>query len=304
MNLKALLDEAKNSLAVLRHELLLSNGADIVHCFFEGQTDESFYGAHIRPYLKIGQKITSHFCGNKDAVYNTFSDLHSKIKAPTLGLFFVDKDIDDLVPVGRISHPSIHVTETYSVENYLADVVVIERVIGELFRLGSGHRACTELCEMYHKEYEKCSDFLLQLMAWILFHRRNGQRPNLNNIKLEQLCGVNDQFQFWSLPFSDAITSLDKWTQAVTPPTYLADSHPQLLTELKLVKRESVLRGKFVLWFVVVFLRIIRSNIAAHEPSRTINVEISVKTAIDLLGPRCPTPASLSTFLARNFAMP
>ena len=297
MNLKKLLDEAKNSLAVLRHDLLLSNGSDVLHCFFEGQTDESFYGTHIRSYLKAEQKLVSHFCGNKDSVYKAFTELHSKIKPPTLGLFFVDKDLDDLIPVNRIVDPAIHVTDTYSIENYLSHVFVIERAIAEIYKLGSGHSACLALCSAYNTEYNTCAEFLTHVMAWILFHRRQGNRPNLNNIKLNEMCEVSSDFIFSARPFSSLISDLDKWTQVSTPASYINNSHQHLLKELSTYKKESILRGKFVLWFVVLFLKAVKSKISDHEPSRTISVDISAKTALDLLGPRCQIPVSLSAYL-------
>lgn len=297
MNLKTLLDEAKNSLAVLRHELLLSNGANALHCFFEGQTDESFYGTHIRSYLKAGQKMVGHCCGNKDSVYKAHADLLPKIKPPTLALFFVDKDLDDLIPIPRLADPAIYVTDTYSIENYLSNVLVIERAIGEIYRLGSGHTACAEMCKLYCTAYTQSSYFLSQLTAWILFHRRNGSRPNLNNINLDQICKISDDFAFSNNPLATVVPLLDIWTQVTTPGDYLTTYHAALESELGTYPREKIIRGKFVLWFVVLFLRVVKNKLVNHTPRRIINADISSKTALDLLGPRCALPASLSQYL-------
>lgn len=300
MNLKALLDEAKNSLAVLRHNLLLNNGVNVIHCFFEGQTDESFYGTHIRLHLKAEKKMISHFCGNKESVYKAFSEISTKIQPPSLGLFFVDKDLDDLIPIQRTVNPAIYVTNTYSIENYLADASVIERAIAEIYRLGSGHAACIAISQAYITEYRKCTAFFTQLTAWILFHRREGNRPNLNNIKLEQICQINQEFEFSAKTLGIAIPLLDKWTKVTTPEDYLSTHHTILEVELSNHSAESILRGKFVLWFVVIFLKVVKNKIVSHPPTRNISTEISMKTALDLLGPRCTTPPSLDRYLAMH----
>lgn len=300
MNLKSLLDEAKNSLAVLRHNLLLSNGANVLHCFFEGQTDESFYGAHIRLHLQTGKKLVSHFCGNKDSVYQAFTELNKKICPPSLGLFFVDKDLDDLIPIQRVIDPVIYVTNTYSIENYLAEIHVIERAIAEIYRLGSGHSACNAFAQAYKTGYSKCAIFFTHLTAWILFHRRKGNRPNLNNIKLEHICQINQNFQFSAETLVAAIPLLDQWTQVSTPEDYLSAHHTILNGELANYSTESILRGKFILWFVVIFLKVVRNNIEVHPPIRKISTEISIKNALDLLGPRCTTPPSLNRYLAMH----
>lgn len=300
MNLKTLLDQAKNSIAVLRHDLLLNNGSNAIHCFFEGQTDESFYGSHIRKSLGNARHFQAHICGNKDSVFSTFQELSGKIKPPTIGLFFTDKDIDNIIPVNRPKHASIYTTELYSIENHLADLDVIDRTISEVFRLGSGHAVCAALLATYQTQFEKSSKFFTEVMAWILFHRRTGSRPNLNNILLNSLCNISPQLEFHSLNIGEAIPQLDQWTEANTPANYLHDFHQALVDEINSYPKYSAIRGKFVLWFVVAFLNAVKNEICNHAPRRKISTEISIKTALDVLAPRVQTPATLSSFLRQH----
>lgn len=153
-----------------------------MHAFFEGKTDESFYGTFLRSELPIKWRLKTYICNNKDGVYFHFEqlkNLHSNVQPL---LFFVDKDIEDIIPFPRVADERIHVTDYYSVENYVVTSDCIERIWAEIFRQGSGTSVALELSSTFENALSTAHDIFLDMMSWILFHRRQGNRPNLDCI--------------------------------------------------------------------------------------------------------------------------
>jgi hypothetical protein len=301
------LDTLKDSLTdstVLKHEFLLcyNPSEKIVHAFFEGKTDESFYGTFLRTELPELWRLKTYICNNKDGIYYHYSqleNLHSDIQPL---LFFVDKDIEDIIPFPRIQDPKIHVTEFYSVENYVVTSDCIERVWAEIFRQGSGSGVAIELTSTFEQALSAVHDIFLDMMAWILFHRREGNRPNLDCIITKDLFTINEELMLnRNFTAIELYEYLDLKTKLNTDKNEYS-TISTLRDELMVFEAKAVIRGHNEMDFFIEFYSKLKS-VVAKESNNKIRPQpdITNSNVLDVLGPRTAIPNSLKHFLEYHF---
>jgi hypothetical protein len=68
-----------------------------VHAFFEGHDDEVFYRRFLEQYVAAGSRLYGYRCDGKQRVYEAFSQITARYPAIRSVLFFVDKDLDDIL---------------------------------------------------------------------------------------------------------------------------------------------------------------------------------------------------------------
>jgi hypothetical protein len=301
------LDILKVSLSdntVLKHEFLLcyNPSEKIVHAFFEGKTDESFYGTFLRTELPELWRLKTYICDNKDGVYYHYEqlkNLHSEIQPL---LFFVDKDIEDIIPFQRVQDPKIHVTEFYSVENHVVTSDCIERVWAEIFRQGSGSSVALELTSTFDQALSAAHDIFLDMMAWILFHRREGNRPNLDCIITKELFTINSELVL-SRNFNT--TELYEYLDLKTKNQTDTDEYSTISTlrnELMGYEPKAVIRGHNEMDFFIAFYKKLKSVVADESDNKIKpQPDITNGNVLDVLGPRTAIPASLKCFLEYHF---
>src|SRR5262245_6597495 len=133
-----------NFVDILRHsrvnvgtpflEFLLQYKRDdeILHVFFEGIEDECFYANFLNNKLPETWSYIPYNCSGKKFVYDIHRRINWKAYSSNKVLFFVDKDLSDILPETYPSADNIFVTEFYSVENYITTDYMIRRVFREL----------------------------------------------------------------------------------------------------------------------------------------------------------------------------
>jgi len=288
---------------VITHIFLLEYDPhrNIIHAFFEGKTDESFYGTFIRRIKPAEWKLKTYVCGNKDSVYYHFEKLSSKHKKHQPLLFFVDKDIEDIIPFPRPDDESIYVTDYYSVENYIVTGEAIEQVWSEIFRQSSGTPESDKLVQTFATALNEMHDVLLGIMSWVLLHRREEARPNLDCIHTGDYFKINDEFEVSrALNQEETIELLDKQTKIMTSEKQ-KKKIGQCKTELLAYQAKEVIRGHNEIDFFITFIKKLK-NVAAKESGNKIkaNIEITKANIIDIMGPRVAIPGGLEEFLQRH----
>ncbi len=165
-----------------------------IHAFFEGDSDSSFYTGFLHSFAG-GRDVCPHRCGNKDGVYDTFHRVMTH--KPPLGtpLFFVDKDLSDILSETRTSATNIYVTDYYSIENYLVTSDMLRRVLNEIFHFTGTAQDPGPIVEKFASGVEQFHASILPIMAWIVCLRYHGHRPNLNNVKLSRVFLINDELE-------------------------------------------------------------------------------------------------------------
>lgn len=286
--------------AISKHEFLLcyNSHEKIIHAFFEGKTDESFYGTFLRAKTPSEWLLKTYICNNKDGVYYNFNQ-HKKLHSNTsILLFFVDKDIEDLIPYPRLENENIYVTDYYSVENYVVTTDCIERVWAEIFRQGSGSIVAQELSSSFSAALLVAHDILLDMMSWILFHRRIKNRPNLDCIQTKELFSINQDLivkrEFTDEKMYDYLDCKTKLTTDKSEQSKIRS----LKIELCSYEPKAVIRGHNEMDFFIEFYKKLKS-VAANQSKNKIKPlpDITSSNVLDILGPRTPIPESLNIFL-------
>lgn len=294
------LEVSMNEDTVITHMFLLEYNPHIsaVHAFFEGKTDESFYGTYIRNLKPEDWKIKTYICGNKNKVYYAHRELSDKHEKHQPLLFFVDKDLEDIIPINRLEDKSIYVTSYYSIENYIVTHDAIDRIWSELLRQSSGTQVSDKLTEAFIAALEDIHSILIDIMSWALMHRREENSLNLGSIRTKDYFRIDDELKvIRKLDLNDMIILLDIQTKQNTTPI-LKEKIIQCRDELLKYKPKEIIRGHNEIEFFVEFIKRLRETSAKKlgKPIR-IHVEITSANAIDIMGPRVRIPEGLEVFL-------
>ena len=302
MTLGMMLAAAREKPIAVVHRFLLQHNpsADAIHAFFEGRTDESFYGPNIRRLKKDEVNYYSYVCGNKRNVYGSYNLLRQKGINLDPIMFLVDRDIDWFLGVRYEISEHIYITDYYSVESHLVDERLLLQVWAEIIRQGSGGAITEFIQNSYRIALSEYTNLAIDLMAWFIYHVRKGNKPNLNNAKLGRLYNITDSLVInWHETLDDTILKMDEWCDVETDLDNWHTEHPSINTQMTQHDSLLLIRGKWLLDFFVSFLRAL-TNIARREPGVTVPLEISEANALDILGPRVKIPCSLSDYLKRK----
>lgn len=276
----------------------------VVHAFFEGKTDESFYGTAIRNLLREGYELKTYICGKKDSVLYHYREIGHKTNTIQPLLFFIDKDIDDIIPVEVEKSQTIYETTLYAIENYIVNSTSLEQVWAEIFRQTSGTQICVKLKELFEVAHEKYNLIALDLMSWILYQRRKGGvRLNLDCIKTNDLFNIDQNLELLPTFTKEELYGyLSDKTKVVTEPEDYAGIK-LCKSELSVFEIKKVSRGHNEMDFFIEFIKVLKevssnasgANIKAH-------VEINSANVIDIMGPRIKPNEYLSNFLNQHIS--
>lgn len=236
-------------------------------------------------------------------------EAHSKVKniwQQGRVLFFVDKDLSDILNEDWECASNIYVTDYYSIENYLVSEDTPFRVWTELFHFMNVTLDFSEIhLEKFREELERFYQFVLPITAWIVYLRRKGKRPNVNNISFPKFFYFGNDL---TLEKSEELKQLGevKLLELIcgeeTPAGWPEESHP-IMDELSALTPKTYIKGKLELCF---FVRFVEKLQRVVDNSITGSGRVGVRThltddnAIEVLGPRLIIPQSLEEFLREN----
>lgn len=298
------LRKARIGRATVVHEYLTNYAphARRVHAFVEGYEDVVFYRAQLALFAGPEFKIFTYRCGNKQAVYTAYEDLLQRGPIPPYTLFFVDKDLSDLVAEVWPTHDSIYVTDWYSIENYFVTQHAFERLCLECIRLRNCNISLEPVFRQFEGQLQRFHNELRSIMAWVIVVRRRGLRPNLQNIQMGDLLQFKQDCALGSVP--GRLAHLERMTGIASPVGVWREVRG-VLTELDRMEAKSFVRGKFESWFLATFLQHalehLRTVAAEEGGSVGLAVNINAANLVEALVARVLTPPSLRQFLARHF---
>ncbi|ROO09586.1 hypothetical protein BK673_11810 [Pseudomonas fluorescens] len=304
MDFLATLKAAIQEPIVLKHNFLVcyDSQANNLHVFFEGKTDESFYGTYLRSVKPESHTLKSYICGNKDGVYYYHKQLSHLYKKEQPLLFFVDKDIEDIIPFYREAHDNIHVTEFYSVENYLVNCDSIEQIWAEIFRQCSGTPIANKISETFSQALDEFHKDFYKVMGWVLYHRRTGSRPNLDCILTKRLFSIGEDLKYKSTYSErpELYMHLDDRTGVSTPVDKFSEVE-ELESLLKSYEPKCVVRGHNEMDFFLEFFKVLKASVAnASDKAIQPALDLTGSNVIDIMGPRTPPSNSLVKFLSSH----
>lgn len=299
---------ARGGAASAYHEFLLDYKPNLpsMYCFFEGQDDPSFYLNFISRQISKAIRICIYRCKNKSAVYESYRRISIQNTKPGECLFFVDKDLSEFTGEIYPASQQIFVTSCYSIENYLVSVEMLKRIWIELFHFRFPSGEFDVLAHKFEVAQAKFYRFLLVTMAWSIYLRRAGIPSNLNGLDLCKLFQFNSDMNIeWKISLRNAQSTLEKLCQTKTPSG--AGKQIRAIAKMLLkVQPKLYIRGKFELWFLVQFVKALENfykKIADSSGSSfNVRTSISLKNAVEILGPRLSVPVELESFLGHNIA--
>jgi hypothetical protein len=291
--------EAGASVPAVLHEFLLQHDPkeERIHAFCEGYEDPSFY----RPEVEktAGNRRTFFYrCHGKWKLFALFDQITARVGDYPHTLFFVDKDLSDLIPETYPSDSRIYVTDYYSIENYLACEEVIRQVCSDFVILKNCSLPKERVVERFVEELPKFQRLVTPIMAWTICVRRKGLPVALQNLKLEEMFAFDAELRIRRK--NGVIPYLLQKTGIPNKPELWADIK-RVIRALRLVAPKRFVRGKFETWFLVQFIKAAIRHLqdAAHKANGDIEIPVRVERSnvIALLAHYSVMPASLDAFL-------
>lgn len=277
-----------------------------IHAFFEGPGDLSFYTNFLHRFVTNAAHVWEYKCGNKKGVY----EVYSKIKKGTWSgvmLFFVDKDLSDILEEDWEKAATIYTTDYYSIENYLVSEEMLLRIWSELFRFKQGELEFDQVhSDKFCVELERFYQLVLPMMAWAVYLRRKGMRPNVNNINFTRFFDWSEDMTLVRSNEVQRVGELKLLEQVCgveTPDSWVLEAEA-IIQELSNLAPKTYIRGKlelcFFVRFVEKFLKFLDKNMANVGGGATLKTPLGEENAIEILGPRVSIPSSLEQFLRKN----
>jgi hypothetical protein len=257
------LSAARGSSVAIRHEFKLhyDSRRPQLHAFVEGIDDKTFYTSFVVRRLRGGIEYFSYDCKGKVGVLTALRELRQEYPAAEVLLFFIDKDVDNLLGVAVPDDPNLFCTDVYSIENYVSVGSAVGLLLSEVIRAESSVLDGAAVGKLFDRGISKLSRLLLPLMAWICAHRMVGGRPNLGNIRLEDVLAVDDDATVVWRRTGNRVAYFDRVCGVTTNAAVLAKAR-QVGRDLRRCNAPSWLRGKFAVWYVLQFARRIQEDFA------------------------------------------
>jgi hypothetical protein len=270
-----------------------------VYAFVEGVPDRAFYQPLIESFVKNQKRVYVHSCEGKKNVYEAFSRITGKFPECQNILFFVDKDLDDLIGCDWPSDPRIFVTDVYSIENYLVSKDSARRYLFDFVKLSR-----TDLDPVVDELPQRLNEFheaIVPLMSWIVAMKRAGINVILANIKM------SDMFKYDGTRVSriraghsqKALIAITKASKRTTCWRQVRTIKQELLRQ---ADPKRYVRGKFEAWFFMEFIKhaIADLKIVAAESGGSVSVTAPLHDSnfVQLLVPGLVVPTPLKSFLA------
>lgn len=285
-----------------------------VHAFMEGNSDPSFYRAAILKFYPDFNSIFTYDCGGKKGVYKlkekiTLRAEDSSIeKFQLIIIYFVDKDLSDIIPELESPSDDIYITDHYSIENYLVSKFIFDTILTDCFSFSRGTLPeRNRLLDVFETQLNRFYDYIIPVMAWALYLRRQKVDFEFSDIKLGNFLGFDDDLSI-SFRLEDRyesyIQSLDAMCSVTTSPEY-STVEKVLIAELKDLAPKQFIRGKFEIWYLLKFSEAVKKLLKKLPDIefRYSEALMSEKDIVKFLGPRLhPLPKSLELFLVNNIS--
>jgi hypothetical protein len=273
-----------------------------IHAFFEGHDDVAFFSHFIDRFVPPESRVYVYRCEGKARVYEAFVQITGRLPTIRSVLFFVDKDLDDVLGTAWPTDPRIFVTDTYSVENYLVSLAVLQRLYRDAVRVTNVTFDEDLLATHFERELQKFHKRISTLMAWVLVSRRLGDKPNLSNIDLSQIFAMTQDCELRA-KCRARLELMCRATGVAQRPNIGRQILP-VARELSRLAPKRFVRGKFEAWFFVAFWKSLLRQL--NDLTREGGGKMSIKIALErdsfcaTLKAYADIPRSLELFLSAH----
>ena len=285
-----------NDALVFHNFTLLANQRNKNHifCFYEGR-DAPYYSLRIKRLTDL--QYHNFKCGNKAKVLKTYFKIKNYITKYKI-FFFVDKDFDDDINVEHI-----YETSTYSIENFYVDVLCIKEILKNEFSLLENEKEFKEIIDLFINLRDEYCDTILLFNSWYCALKRKKKEEGLTttNVSLDDKLPKG----FINLNFSGIERKYDlakirgKFPNAIRVED---DEVFKIFDELKNKELYKVLRGKFLIHFLINFIEHLVHDSKNEKKyiKSNINISINKVSIISHLSQYALTPKCLVDYLLKN----
>ncbi len=309
MTMLAIHCDAIDNKAACYHEFLLrySRNARTVYGFVEGKDDPCFYRGFINQMLPDDWNVEMWPAGNKRQVYQVYADVDWRRFPKRRVCFFADRDLSDMIPETFAQDRNIYLTDGYSIENDVVKKETCRRLLTEIWGFGNTpHAEIDEICDLFEQELEAFLLGMIHIMAWILYWKRNGERPNLNNLQMGHLFS----FEAGRLRVIGTPQDMPSVAAYIHKQCNVVTKHDVDITVVEAEFQQDGVyrkftRGKYLLWFLVAFCNAVHRSTTSlfrsvRRPPR-VRGDVSSSHGMVVIGDRARMPSSLRVFLSGTY---
>lgn len=302
------LSREKPQVAYQEFALHTRENKDGLFCFFEGK-DNAYYVPRIKRFINNYHPI---HCGGREKVLEVYRLItihreYDKYKKA----FFIDRDFNEPLPP---HNPPIFETSCYSIENFYVSVNVFKEIIKNEFHLSEVSDPDFQVClTLFKDRQEEFHQATILLNAWYacLVEIRNSTGREIGVNLSDNLSKDFENFIDLTLESVSANYDLEEIKQKFpNAPEIPADILNNKMTEFTNCEHYKVFRGKYEIWFMLVFLRLILRDscksklFIAEKLSFTFNNDytsphpiLTNEQALTAFNGYAETPESLNAYL-------
>lgn len=309
MSMLSIHQAALESSNTVLHEFLLRYKIQgkIVYGFVEGKDDPSFYQSFIEGVLPQEWDVELFRAGGKDKVLEIYNDLDWSRFSKKRIAFFTDTDLSHFTSEPIIEGENIYTTDKYSIENSIVNRRTCKRILTEICGFEhASHDEIDKVLDVFDREVETFLQNMIEIMAWIVYWKKHGEKPCLNDICMNHLFKF-DKGNLVCIKYPKKckcrITYIHKQCNI------LFDAAHSIEEELKVFKLKknyrNYTRGKYLMWFLVNFCLSIYHNYTIFFNSLTKNPKLEISfsdsNGMVIAGPRARCPDSLHLFIKNTY---
>jgi Protein of unknown function (DUF4435) len=266
------------------------------YLFVEGDPDRAFYRS-IFSTLQCSEKVYVYNCEGKQNVYSAFREILGRYPDVKRALFFVDKDVDDIIGKPWPSDPRIFTTDVYSIENYVAVTECLEKHLLDHVKLRRVDIDTNLLIERFAEQQARFHRMATPIMAWIVAMRRKGHSVNLNDVNMAELFEIRD-CTVYRRRERNTINYLERVTQVKSACDWRVLR--ATTSELLRLRPKAYIRGKFEAWWFVAFVADAYRSLAdiARQGggSSSQTLQVSTSNLIQVFAGSAPPVPALTNF--------
>lgn len=314
MSFLDLLEKAGKEPAAMRIKFLLEykHKGKTLHFFFEGADDQSFYTNFIDNILPDNYNKYYYNCGGKDKVLINYQDINWASYSKHRVLFFIDKDLDDLLNIPQPADINIFITKYYSIENYIVNQYMYERFLREICNV-IDESIIQEMKDKFELQLAIYYNLIRRLSAWIAFCRKNKYELNLNDLDISKIYTIDNSFNIKRIIPKTYKSIFDFICLSIGNKYYSLSEIKKYLIDLDLLSEEKLcIRGKYELHYMFTFckktidLKVPEWNKKITQynknhknkiPKCKVTVQITPENIFTILSPRIRIPEDLRIFL-------
>jgi hypothetical protein len=292
-----------SDITVLQYFLLhFKRKEKCIHAFFEGRDDPSFYTNYFENNLPKNYVFKIYKCNNKKSVYYIYHQLKARNVPKELSLYFVDKDLSDYLGEEWDRDVNIFTTKYYSIENYMVNKTVLKRILIELYGINESDATIEFILENFEIQLNRFYKLFIPLYAYIILKKLEGYQILFNNINLHKIFLFNDKAVIKKDHSGKQKIKLINQVCSINATSIKKNEFRKLINVLKSNNPKTYIRGKFELWFLVLFVKNIFILLTNNGMNYKTKIELGKNNATEILGPRVKQPKELKYFFKNIFS--